>query len=129
MEEPSEPKPVEAPSNRMKRTAVIWRCSSTEWAYPKGKTPKDACGRLNSQWTTFDPTIGGDRNHRWLGRCPCGKTTALNPESGNIVKVFENKKEGIECAETMNALEQMKQQMNRNPIERVASPSVTDGWF
>ena len=97
--EVSESEPV---IDRMKRRAVVWRCSSVEWAYPRGKTPKAACGRYNSIWTLFDPDEGGNRKKRWLGRCPCGKTTALNPESGNIIKDFEKKSECIEYAEKMN---------------------------
>lgn len=99
-------KVAEQPVQQSKRKSVVWRCSKGLGA---GKYLHNPCGALNAIWTIFDPNIGGNRKRRWLGHCKhCPKVTAINPEAGNIVAVFDTRKEGEEWAASANAARLMR---------------------
>jgi hypothetical protein len=104
------------------RKSVVWKCSK---GFGAGQYKKEPCGRANAQWTIFDPNIGGNRNRRWLGRCPCGKVTAINPEAGNILKVCDTRNEGILWAAKYNSPEYNNEKllMEENP------PTSNVKWF
>ena len=82
-----------------KRKSVVWRCSK---GFGAGQYHHEPCGRVNAIWTIFDPVLGGNRKRRWLGKCQCGKVTAINPVAGNILKVFDTRNEGILWAAKYN---------------------------
>lgn len=86
-----------------KRWSTVWICSNGKGAGHRwAQGPKQGCGKFNAIWSTFDPHEGGNRKKRWLGHCSCGKTTAINPASGNIARSFDSRQEGIEYAKMRN---------------------------
>ena len=59
------------------RAPILWQCTDTDSRQrPYGKAPKAGCGRWNVMMTTLRE---GNRKHRWMGVCPCGKKRSLNP--------------------------------------------------
>ena len=104
--EESNEEAVEAISTKQDRKSVIWVCSK---GFGAGQYKHEACGRANAIWTTFDPVIGGNRNRRWLGHCPCGKVTAINPEAGNILDVKLTRIGGENYAEAWNVAKKARE--------------------
>ena len=70
------------------RTPIVWKCQNSDGAGLRWGELKAACGRYHAMNTTFNPDVGGNRNHRWIAKCKfCGKKTALNPERGNVLQI------------------------------------------
>tara|TARA_B100000029_G_C16923058_1_gene722081 strand:- start:64 stop:423 length:360 start_codon:yes stop_codon:yes gene_type:complete len=81
------------------RKALIWRCMAADNV--NQKTYGSGCGKFSVLWTTLR---SGNSKKRFLGRCKhCKKTSALNPETGNIILWMDSRTEAIEAAEQFNS--------------------------